>query len=139
MPSSSFTFSREGPTFCTALRIFAGSVSSVRAQKSSASGLSSICVGSGGLYFLPCWAMPPIRKKKARIARASICNAGRSLLAADPPDRPRAGDLHERRVGRIDERRIGIRAARVAHRAVVDQVGRAVGPEADGRWAVDAV
>lgn len=47
-PRSCFTLSSPGPTFSTARRIFSGFVSSVRAQKSSASGFISIAVGSGG-------------------------------------------------------------------------------------------
>src|SRR5207245_5695297 len=69
MPSSSFTFSRPGPTFWTAFLILAASVSRVRAQKSSASGLSSICVGSGGVYFAPCWGMCVQTRAPARGSR----------------------------------------------------------------------
>src|SRR2546423_121886 len=142
MPSSSFTFSREGPTFCTALRILAGSVSSVRAQKSSASGLSSICVGSGGVYFAPCLAMWPHGQKRGPHARASRVSGFRPfLLAADPPDHAGLRDLHERAVvstarvrrqavlRRAMEDRARIALAEVAHRAVVDEVERVVGPE----------
>src|ERR671934_2615316 len=136
MPSSSLTFSSIGPTFCTALRIFAGSVSSVRAQKSSASGLSSISVGLGGVYFVACLAMTGHSQKKGPLARASL--SSRSLLACDLPDRPGAGNLHKRRVRRVDEPRARIGPARVAHRAIVHQVRGAVGPEADRGRPIDA-
>src|SRR4249919_952148 len=61
-----------------------------------------------------------------------------TIDAADLPDRARAGNLHQRRVVWILEARALIGVARVAHRAVVDEVGRAVGPEPDGGRTVDA-
>src|SRR6476619_1211614 len=61
-----------------------------------------------------------------------------TIDAADLPDRPRAGNLHQRLVGWILEARALIGVARIAHRAVVDKVCGAVGPEADGGRPVDA-
>src|SRR3954471_22627845 len=58
--------------------------------------------------------------------------------AADLPDRAGAGNLHQRRVRRIDEARFRIGVPRVADRAVLDQIPRSGGPEADGGRAVDA-
>src|SRR5919204_3737829 len=67
-------------------------------------------------------------QKKGPLARASL--SSRSLLGCDLPDRPGAGNLHERRVRRVYEPRARIGPARVAHRAIVHQVRGAVGPEA---------
>src|SRR6185312_13859205 len=58
--------------------------------------------------------------------------------AADLPDRAGAGNLHQRGVRTVGEARPLIGVARVAHRAVVDEIRRAVGPEPDGRRTVDA-
>src|SRR6185295_15265622 len=61
-----------------------------------------------------------------------------TIDAADLPDRPRAGNLHQRRFFWILKARALIGVARVAHRAIVDEVGCAVGPEPVGGRTVDA-
>src|SRR5215831_10787414 len=58
--------------------------------------------------------------------------------ARDLPDDTGSRDLHERCVSRILELRVRIGAARIADRAVVDQIERAVRPEAQRRRPVDA-
>src|SRR5205814_1930366 len=81
-------------------------------------------------------------KKEARMRGPRAIDAFLlRLLAADPPDHARLGNLDERTVisaARVRgkavlrcamEDRAGIALAKVAHRAVVDEVERAVGPE----------
>src|SRR6185369_1547635 len=59
------------------------------------------------------------------------------LLAADLPDDARAWNLHERRVGGIEELRLRISLTEVANSAVVDEIQIAVGAEHRGDRPVD--
>src|SRR6266850_488641 len=94
-----------------------------------------------------------LEKKSPQLAlRAGFRSAGcyRSIIvliaaiavARDLPDCSGTRDLYQRQIptfrGTNDNARIRIGTARIAHRAVVHQVGGAVRPEADGGRAIDA-
>src|SRR5690349_9729299 len=57
--------------------------------------------------------------------------------AGDLPDHAGPRNLHQRGVCGVMEGGIRIGAARIAHRAVVDEVCGAIGPETDGGGPVD--
>src|SRR5215813_6017639 len=79
----------------------------------------------------PCW--PSVSVVVVIVVVATAATDARDL-----PDHPGSRDLYERRVGRILELRAGIGTAWIADRAVVDQIERAVRPEAQRRRPVDA-
>jgi hypothetical protein len=58
-------------------------------------------------------------------SRGGRCGTISALFWADLPDHPR--DLHQRRVGRVLEPGIGVGAPKIANRAIIGDIGAAIG------------
>src|SRR4029079_6048142 len=68
-----------------------------------------------------------------------VATSPAAIGACNFPDRPRAGNLHERHISRVSELRVRIGESEVAHRAIVNQVCGVIRSEANGRRRDDAM